>query len=226
MNKKSLLTILLQTLFLIVFNVVFFAVGGLQHSASVWIAYGFIHFAYLMVIATPSLTAKSSQSAIFGLTLYGVSVTYFFAEFIVGLFFILVGGNSYKGSLVLQIIIAGIYAAILLVNLIANEHTAESIAKHEKEVFYIKETTSQLKALMCQASDKKVCKEIEKAYDALHASPAKSSAAVEETEKQIVRLISALEEAIKCNDADQSITIAQEIVFQTSNRNRKLKIYK
>ena len=70
MNKKSVLWILLDLVFLAVFNTVFFVAGGTDHTASVWISYGFIHFAYLMVLVTPFLIRKSSSAAVFGFSLY------------------------------------------------------------------------------------------------------------------------------------------------------------
>lgn len=224
MTKKSVLFILLDSVFLAIFNLVFFVVGGVNHAASTWIAYGFIHFAYLMVVATPILTRKSSNAAIFGLALYSVSTAYFFAEFVVGLFFILFGGSSYKASLVIQAIIAAIYAVILLVNLIANEHTADNVEKHEAEVAYIKTTASELKALIGKASDEKANKAIEQAYDTVHSSPAKSAPEVQAIEKQIYNTISDLRSAVKKDDADQIIAIAKEITELTEERNRSLRL--
>ena len=223
MNKKSVLFILLDLVFLTVFNLVFFVVGGAEHVASVWIAYGFIHLAYIMILATPLLTRKSSCSAMFGMPLYSVSAVYFFVEFITGLIFVFVASESYKASLVIQAIIAGIYAVILLTNLIANEHTADNVAKHEAEVAYIKGIATELKALIGKASDKKADKEIEKAYDIVHASPTKSSVAVEEIERRIYCVVSELRDAVKHDDTARIITIAQEIIELTDNRNRKLK---
>ena len=63
MNKKSILYILLDLVFLAVFNTVFFVVGGTNHPASVWAAYGFIHFSYIMVLVTPFLVRKNSNAA-------------------------------------------------------------------------------------------------------------------------------------------------------------------
>lgn len=223
MNRKSVLTLLLESIFLIVFNVVFFVAGGLPHNVSVWFAYGFIHLAYAMVLLTPILTGKHAQASVLGLSLYGISLTYFFAEFLVGLVFILLNSKSYSASLVTQIILACLYAAILLANVIVNEHTADSITKHEAEVFYIKNTASKLKALIDKAPDKKARKEIEKAYDTLHASSVKSSTAVEETERRIDCLVFELEQAVKCSDVDRAISVAQDIVAQTNARNRMLK---
>ena len=58
MNKKTGLWIALDLIFVIVFNVVFFTLLGGEHPASVWVAYAFIHIAYIMVVVTPFLTRK------------------------------------------------------------------------------------------------------------------------------------------------------------------------
>lgn len=224
MNKKTILYILLDLVFLIVFNTVFFVIGGTNHPASVWISYGFIHFSYIMVLITPFLIRKSSSAAVFGFSLYSVSAVYFFAEFIAGLIFILVGSDSYKTSLVVQVIIAGIYAVMLLSNLIANENTADSVERREDEVAYIKNVASRVKVLIGKTSDKKANKQIEKAYDLLHSSPSHSVATVKQLEEEIKNKVTDLEEAVAANETAAIITIAGEIVAKTEERNRKIKL--
>lgn len=224
MNKKSILYILLDLVFLAVFNTVFFVVGGTEHPASVWISYGFIHFSYLMILATPFLIRKSSSSAVFGFSLYSISAVYFFVEFLVGLVYIFVGSDSYKASLVVQVIIAGVYAVLLISNLIANEHSADSIERHEDEVAYIKDAASRIKLLMGKVSDKKANKEIEKAYDLLHSSPSKSMATVKLLEEEIKNKVADLEDAVAANETAAIITIAGEIITKTDERNRKLRL--
>lgn len=224
MNKKSILYILLDLVFLAVFNMVFFVVGGTKHLASVWISYGFIHFSYLMILATPFLIRKSSSDAVFGFSRYSISAVYFFAEFLVGLVFIFVGSDSYKASLVVQVIIAGIYAVLLILNLIANEHTADSIERHEDEVAHIKDAALRIKLLMGKASDKKANKEIERAYDLLHSSPSRSVATVKLIEEEIKNKVTDLEVAVAANETAAIITIAGEIVVRTEERNRKLRM--
>ena len=226
MNKKTILYILLDLVFLAVFNTVFFVVGGTEHPTSVWISYGFIHFSYLMVLATPYLIRKSSSAAVFGFSLYSISAVYFFVEFLVGLVFIFVGSDSYKASLVVQVIIAGIYAVLLISNLIANEHTADSIERHEDEVAYIKNAASRINLLMGKASDKKANKEIEKAYDLLHSSPSRSMATVKLLEEEIKNKVADLEDAVAANETAAIITIAGEIIAKTDERNRKLRLSK
>lgn len=224
MNKKSVLWILLDLIFLAVFNTVFFVAGGTDHTASVWISYGFIHFAYLMVLVTPFLIRKSSSAAVFGFSLYSISSTYFLLEFVVGLIFIFMKSESYKASLIVQVIVAGIYSVLLLSHLIANEHTADSVERHEEEVTYIKTASSRVKALIGKANDKKANKEIEKAYDTLHSSPSKTVATVRSIESNVMNKVAELEGAVSDQDTATIITTAGEIVALMEERNRKIRL--
>lgn len=224
MNKKPLFNLMLDLIFLVVFNIVFFVIGGTEHPLSVWISHGFIHFSYLMILATPYLVRKSSSGAIFGFSIYSISTAYFFVEFFIGLIFIFVGSESYKASLIVQVIIAGAYAAMLISNLLANEYTADNIERHENEVAFIKNVSSRIKILMGKVSDKKANKEIEKAYDILHSSPTRSIASVKLLEEEIKNKVTDLENAVASNDIAKIITIVGEIVAKTEERNRMLKL--
>lgn len=224
MKKKTALWILLDLVFLIVFNVVFFVATGTKHPASVWIAYVFIHFAYLMVLATPYLIRKSSSAAVFGFSLYSISSVYFLVQLVVGIVFICLKQESIKVSLITQIIIAGIYAIILISNLIANESTADSLEKHEAEVAYIKESSSRVRSLMDKLDDKRANKAIEKTYDLLHASPAKSSLTVQSLEREILSLTRELETAVFEKDVDSVMSVTEAILSKAEERNRRLKM--
>ena len=223
MDKKRLLWIILDLIFLIVFNVVFFVAGGAKHEASVWIAYGFIHFAYIMMIITPFLVKKSTNTAVLGFPLYSISSTYFIVAFIVGLIFIFAHPQSYKASLLIQIIIAGIYAIMLISHMIANEHTAESIERHEMELRYVKDASAHLKSIMDSVNDKAMSKKIERLYDLLHSSPAKSNNSVRDYELTVLDLIDALDNSIARKDFAAAETTISKIERNASERNRRLK---
>ena len=223
MNKKSTLMVLIDLVFLVVFNAVFFIAGGFQHPASVWIAYGFIHFAYLMTIATPMFVGEKGNPVVMGMPVESVSSGYFFLELIVGVLFIFAAAESYVLSLVVQIVLAGVYLTALLAVLIANDHTAKSVAKHEVEVAYIKNVAAELKALQDKASDKKANQALERAYDEVHASPVKSASAVADLERRMYQTIHALRDAVKQDNAERIIAIAGEITELTAERNRTLR---
>ena len=206
MNKKTVLWIILDLIFLAIFNTVFFVMTGLQHPASVWISYGFIHFAYL------------------GFSLYSISSTYFLIEFVTGIVFIILKSDSLKVALVVQIVIAGIYGILLISHLIANESTADSVERHEDEVAYIKTAASRVKALVGKATDRKANKEIERAYDLLHSSPTKSTSTVRYLESSVMSQISDLEDAVQSGETDLIIATAGEIISTMEERNRKLRL--
>lgn len=223
MNKKSILYILLDLVFLIVFNTIFFVLGGTEHSVSVWISYGFIHFAYLMLLVTPFLIRKSTNTIVLGFPLYSISSTYFFVAFIAGLIFIFTHPESYKAALIVQVIIAGIYAVMLISHMIANESTADSIEKHEMELRYVRDASAKLKGIMDSISDKQLRKKVEKLYDLLHSSPAKSNNSVRDYELTVLGLIDALEGNIDRNDIAAAEATISNIERNASERNRRLK---
>lgn len=224
MNKKKVvLGILLDLVFLIVFNTVFFILGGMEHSTGAWISYGFIHFSYLMVLATPLLTRKSSVSSVFGMTIYGVSSVYFIIEFFVGLIFILINSETIKASLSVQIIIAGIYLVILIANLIANEATADNAQRQADEVKFIKKASSRVKAMMDKVDDKKANKTIEEAYDLIHSSPSKSCVFAQALENNVMNKIGELESAVYSGEENQIIKTVGEVISLMEERNRKVR---
>lgn len=215
---------MLDLVFLVVFNVVFFVIGGTEHPASVWISYGFIHFAYLMLLVTPKLIRKSSSSAVFGFSLYSISSTYFFIALIAGVIFIIAKPESYKMSLVVQVIIAGVYAIMLISHMTANEHTADSIERHEMELQYVKECSARLKSIMNRVEDKKTKKQIEKVYDLIHGSQVKSNNSARDYELTVMDMIEVLEQNISRNDLIAASTTIEKIIRNADERNRRVRL--
>ncbi len=224
MNKKNVLWLLLDLVFLVIFNVVFFVLGGTEHPASVWISYGFIHFSYIMLMITPKLIRKSSSSAVFGFSLYSISSAYFLIAFIVGVIFVFVRSESYKVSLVSQVIIAGLYLIMLISHMIANEHTADSIERHEMELQYVKESSAKIKGIMGSVEDRKLKKQIEKAYDLIHGSQTKSNNAARDYELTVMDLLEVLEQNIKRNDLVAASTTLDKIIKNAEERNRRVRL--
>ena len=223
MNRKSALWVVLELIFLIVFNVVFFMTVGIRSEASVWISYGFIHVTYIMLMLTPVLTKKTSNSVILGLPLLAVSATWFLVELVVGLIFILAHPRSYKACLLIQIVIAGIYAAALVANLLANEYTADNIECHEKELRYVKDASARLKGIMDSTKDRAMRRKVERLFDLLHSSPVRSDNAVRNYEITVMELIDVLDDCIGRDDYEAAESVIREIERNASERNRQIK---
>lgn len=223
MGKKNILWIFLDLVFLVVFNMVFFIAGGIYHPASVWISYGFIHFAYMMLLATSFFIRKSSNAVIFRFSLYAISSMYFFVAFIVGIVFVIMHPESYKASLIIQVVIAGGDAIILLSNMLANENTAESIERHEVELQYVKRSSAMLKGIMDMTDNKTLKKNIEKAHDLLHSSQVKSDNSVYDYEVMVMDLIETLENNVSKNDDEAANAVLEKIIKNANERNRRLR---
>ena len=223
MGKKNILWIFLDLVFLVVFNMVFFIAGGIYHPASVWISYGFIHFAYMMLLATSFFIRKSSNAVIFRFSLYAISSMYFFVAFIVGIVFVIMHPESYKASLIIQVVIAGGDAIILLSNMLANENTAESIERHEVELQYVKRSSAMLKGIMDMTDNKTLKKNIEKAYDLLHSSQVKSDNSVYDYDVMLMDLIETLVNNVSKNDDEAANAVLEKIIKNANERNRRLR---
>lgn len=223
MKKTNVLWIILDLIFLIIFNVVFFVLGGTEHNVSVWISYGFIHFAYFMLLFTPYLIRKGKSSAVFGFSLYSISTVYFLIELVTGTIFILVPPESYKGALLTQLCIAGLYGIILVSNMIANEHTADAEEKREYQIAYVKDTSAKLKDLLENIRDKNAKKKVERVYDAIYSSPVKSHSDLAQIEDRILQSINKLEDEILAGNKENIISLANSLLAAVNERNMRLK---
>ena len=223
MSKKTAWQVLLYAVFLVVFNTIFFVVGGTDHESSVWLSYAMIHVAYFCVVAVPLFVRKGQNAVVLGLPLYTVTTVYFIVEFVVGMLFILLESDSIKGALVVQLLLAGAYAAAFITNLIANEDTADRAERQAVEVAYIKDVALRAHLLMNKTSDKAVSKELEKVYDYLHSSPSKSDPSVAVLELEVRNQLSLLEKAVADNDGDAIVQVSNKILLTMEERNGRLK---
>lgn len=224
MKKSKILGNLIHLIVLALFNALYFGLGGVNHTASAWIAYGFIHFSYIMMIVTPYITQKGKDRATYAASMYTITSTYFIIELIVGAIIIIVAPEGYKFSLFSQLIIAAIYLIILFGNMMADEHTAKAVEKHEAELIYVKESCSLLKAILSDINDKQLYRKVEKAYDLIQSSPVKSSSSVHTIESQVMNEIDNLGFAVRSGD-DAAISASTDKIVKLANeRNRLLKL--
>jgi hypothetical protein len=206
-----------------IFNTIFFVASGTDHAVSVWISYGFIHFAYLMLLVTPKLIRGGKSSAVFGFSLYSISSVYFLVELVIGVVFILTSPESYKAALLVQVCLAGLYGIILIANLIANEHTADAEEERQYQIDYVKKASAEIKILLDRISDKEAKKKVEKVYDALYSSPVKSHPSIAQMENRILESIDELQSAVQTGDNVSIISLADSLLGAVNERNMRLK---
>ena len=224
MNKKRILWILLDLVFLIIFNTIFFLLGGVHNKSSVWVAYGFIHFSYIMLLFTPSLCKRRTEQIEMRLSVDSVSLLYFWVTFVIGVVFIIVKPDTVKICVVANVVITGVYAIVLLTSLLANEYTADNLDIHDEELDYIKRGSSELRALIDLVNDKKTAKQVEFLYDLIYSSPVKSHPSVKAYERNVLALIEQLRIDIANGDDTNIHSIMDKIKENAELRNRNLQM--
>ncbi|MDR2732993.1 MAG: hypothetical protein LBB36_07240 [Fibromonadaceae bacterium] len=223
MKKTKILRIIISLIFLIIFNASFFAIGGAEHNMSVWASYGFIHFAYIMLLLTSKLIRKGKSSAIFGYSLYSISASYFLIEFITGITFILVSPESPAVALLIQLCMVGLYGIILISYMIADEHTANAEEKRQYQIAYVKDASAKLKTLLESISDKETKKKIERLYDTLYSSPVRTHPNLADIENRILASIGELEYTVAAGNKEGITLLANSLLLLINERNNILK---
>lgn len=219
MDKKRLLWIALDSVFIVIFNIFFFALSNGEKPASVWINYGFIHFAYIVLLVTPKLVRHGAAETDYRRPLYVGTTLYFIATFFVGLVFILVAPETTKASWLVHAALFAIAAVYLLTNMLANEYTADKVKNRANNINYLNEVKTRVKILVDGASNKNLEHKLEALYDAINASPTMSSDAAKTVEQQIVVKIDELENAASSNNEDEQIRLCEEIIKLIKRRN-------
>lgn len=207
MTKKNILTILLDSIFIIAFNIVFFINLKENQLASVWICYGFLHFAYLMVLLTPIIESKEYLSK---LSTYAISMVYFTIEMIFMLLVLfIVNSCSATAILSVQVVFSAIYLVLLISNLLTNDAIANKQARHEIENNFIKNSSAKLKYIESIITNEKLKNKVNNLYYTIHTSPVKTCNEVSVYEEKIDTLLCDLEKIASEND---EIKISEQII--------------
>ena len=224
MNRKNIMWYALDSIFVIVFLVFFFTLSGTVNDTSVWIAFGAILFSYSLLIFTPFFVRKGSASTDYRRPLYFASFSYFNASFLFNLIIIIAKPETYTATLLVNVALFGIYGIFLLINLLANEHTAEQETRREEELKYVKDASAALKIIIGTSKDRSLAKKIEEAYDLISTSPAKSSPAVKIMEENIIQEISDLSNLDPNTETIEMMKSVEMIISMATKRNLKLQL--
>lgn len=224
MKTKSLYTLLIDLIFIAVFNIIFFVTGGVEgREASEWIGYIFIHLAYLFVIVTPLLIKKEGPAAL-GLSANLLSIIYFIVEVIVGVVLILIKTDNVIVPLIIEIVIMGIYGFLILSVLMTNENTEAAVARNQAETAYIRDAASRIQALENQVSDPGLRAPIDRVYYQLNSSPVRTNRNATPVEYEILNTVSELESAVYSGDGFRVNGACQKLTYLINERNRLIRV--
>ncbi|MDR1014408.1 MAG: hypothetical protein LBL86_05445 [Coriobacteriales bacterium] len=223
MAKRAVLWIVVYSVFVVLFNACFFLIGGAQHPVSVWLSYAFVHLSYALAVASPSLAkGDAEQRRVIGLPVSVGATVYFFAEFVVGVICILLRAEDWTATFLIQLVLLGLFVLFAAVNLLANSKTDETVRQHRAQVDFLQGNAVVLQSLLSRLQDQVLRKQMEAAYDDLRTSPARSSDAVYEIEKNIQLSIQWLRDNATTQPSETVAERIGELRTLIGNRNRSL----
>ncbi|MCL2797369.1 MAG: hypothetical protein FWD58_04890 [Firmicutes bacterium] len=224
MKKTTILHIIMCLVFPAIFNVCFFLISKAENrTATVWISYGFIHFAYLMFVCSPFFTRKGKSSSIFGRSVYAISTVYFIVVLTAGIIMMSIPAKNDVVTWVSQLVALGIYLVVLILHLIANEHTADAEEARQPQIDFIKSASSKVKLMVDSASDKQTNRKIGQVYDLISTSPIKTDSSAAQIESSVLSEIDLMRGHLDASENAAVVSCAQRIISQLNERNQLLK---
>ena len=120
MKKRTIFLILIDVIIAVCFNLIFFI--NLENPIpQTCISFGFINFAFLMMILSPFITANSKSKYLFAVVRTSVSLVYFVINIIISLVSIYAKAIPINLLLSLYIVLTAVYLVIFLSMLIIGE---------------------------------------------------------------------------------------------------------
>jgi len=225
--KANIIKIVIGLIFLIVFNVLFFLLGGTERSDTEWVCYGFIHAAYLCLLVTPLFCNAGKGETVLSASLYLRALFYFFTELVIGIGFIWY--DSYNPiPIVWPAIIQGILLAVFLIlqlmSVLANDATKASLAKQRQERVYIRSLAENLKEAMRQVNDPALRKQIANCYESLRNSSLESFPEAAAAEMELEGAVNTLCSAIEIGDMSKLTQQIQNVQVAMRHRNQAIRM--
>ena len=130
---------------LLLFNAIFFAVGGTDYSTTQWISYSFINLAILTVPATALTLPRAKGLTVLSGTMWVRDAVYVIAELCLGLVFIVVNPSDTTWVAIAQATLFVAFSIWQIAAIVANQATVQSIEKQRRESLNVRLLTEMVK---------------------------------------------------------------------------------
>ena len=208
-----MLKVVIGLIFLVLFNGLFFYLGGTKHTEISWICYAFIHASYLCILLTP-LFCKSEKGF------------YFFTELIVGIVCIAIAPESPTWPLIIQGVLLAIFLVLQIMSVLANDATIQTVQKQKEESIYIQTMAQRIRTCMRSISDMNIKKQVERCYDAVNNSSLQSYPEAKDAELSLRNAVEILCVAIENGDYQDIDKKAKGVIYAVQDRNAIIKRYR
>lgn len=223
MTIMKTLKILTALIFLVLFNALFFLLGGTDQCAASWISYGFITTAYLLLLATPLFAPKTKGLDVLTASLYPRAISYFIIELIVGSILIALQLENITWPLIIQSIGLAIFLVWQLMSIMANYNTEASIRKQRMESAYVKTLAMQVRSALRIMGDNPLRNSVIRCYESLNNCSVETFPEAQDAERSLRNAVEMLCNAIDDNDNAQIESNVKRVLNAIQTRNDIIK---
>ena len=227
---KSYLAI--WTVLLILFNIIAFVsvgwTGQEKYTSSFWIGYVSITIAFLGQLACTDYALKNDDSCktFFSLSLYSVGRTGLIMTFFFGGLCMLISTMPYWAGTILCAATLAFNAIAIIKATTAADMVTDTEERLNQSTAFIRSLTLDAEGLLQSSADESAKSAIKKVYEAVRYSDPVSSTVLAPLENKINLKFSDLTAAVKENETDKIIRLANEITDLLAERSRKCKMFK
>lgn len=232
MKKRFNLYIVAWAVLLALFNVIAFVsvgwAGQEKYTASFWIGYVLISVMFVgqLLCSFAAFKDDNAQKLFYNISLIRASFAGLIASFVVGGLCMLISPLPYwVGVIVCAIVLVANVLSVIKATAAIDEIERVD-TKVKTQTFFIKSLTVDADTLMASAKSEAVKAECRKVYEAIRYSDPMSNEALASVESQITAKFEELSEAVKADNVEKVIKIANEVCILVGDRNKKCKLLK
>lgn len=207
MKNNIVIKIAIMLIALLIVNSITFLLIS-TYEASRIINIIFLNLSIIVLGLFAFLNTKDKQNKFLNYSKLPIVTLYSIITFIMSIILILINPKKIVVTIVLQILVTGIFTIIMLINKMADNSTENSVNEMKSKITDTKVFSNQLNTIMQGIKDRNLYRKIEKVYDASRSLKINIQSDPIEIDKEISSYINLLE--IKVNE--NSIPEIDEII--------------
>lgn len=221
LNNRNLKIAIIVTLFLLL-NVIAFVIP-LGKGSSFWITYGFTVVAFVsqfVVWRIGFIGAQSPKTKFLGIPLIYLSTVYLVIQIALFIIFIVANDLSPWITIILNVLIAGIFLMIILSTLLGRNEVNRVETKVNQKVYYIRSLQAKIEMLAVREENPIYKQALNALAEKVRFSDPMSHASLSELEAEMLKGVEQLKQA------DDKLTKIEKIEYLLIERNKMCKILK
>ena len=233
MKKTFNIYAICWAILLVVFNLTAFLIpneimGISKFSSNFWIGYVFITISFIgqLVCAYFAFKQESLKKFFYNTSLITISYSATVLSIVVGILCMILPFVPVWIGAIICLLILGFSAVSVLKAKAAADIVSEVDEKIKVQTFFIKSLTMDAESLVVKAKSDEIKAELKKVYEAIRYSDPMSNDALTDIETQIKLKFNALSKAVISSNAEETETMAEDLLVLVNDRNKKCKLLK